>query len=405
MTRRPPRSTLSSSSAASDVYKRQVPEARGLGVVVLHPGSLDLRIGMAWDKKPKTIKHCVARRVPEKRAPPTHTPQSLIAGTWALEDPLREHELLVVETRLKEERDRAKDIHSRPSKKARMLQTVSALKKPSTTEMRSPPFPEPPGHTWTDTTAQPQHVFGEEGLFISPEQPYEVVWPIQRGHFNPRLGVATVCNMLDLIWTNAIQTKLALAPKDFGQYAVALVVRDTINRKEVAEMVHVLLRRMRFRSIFVIQESVAAGYGTGIATGCIVDLGHQTTSVCCVEDGYSLPNTRLEMPSGGDDISHTLQWLLRRVGASEFFAEGGAAGEDGPVDIGGDMRNYQDAVMYHRMKEDLCELMYINVAGQQQKGQYETRIIRQPSPKDKPCLLYTSPSPRDRTRSRMPSSA
>ena len=26
-------------------------------------------------------------------------------------------------------------------------------------------------------------------------------------------------------------------------------------------------------------------------------------------------------------------------------------------------------------------------------------------PNDKPCLLYTSPSPRDRTRSRMPSSA
>ena len=29
----------------------------------------------------------------------------------------------------------------------------------------------------------------------------------------------------------------------------------------------------------------------------------------------------------------------------------------------------------------------------------------QPTPSDKPCLLYTSPSPRDRTRSRMPSSA
>ena len=26
-------------------------------------------------------------------------------------------------------------------------------------------------------------------------------------------------------------------------------------------------------------------------------------------------------------------------------------------------------------------------------------------PRDNPCLLYTSPSPRDRTRSRMPSSA
>ena len=45
----------------------------------------------------------------------------------------------------------------------------------------------------------------------------------------------------------------------------------------------------------------------------------------------------------------------------------------------------------------------------------ENRTIRLPFPpyvklnpydgSDKPCLLYTSPSPRDRTRSRMPSSA
>ena len=59
--------------------------------------------------------------------------------------------------------------------------------------------------------------------------------------------------------------------------------------KSAAAQVHVLLRRMRFRSIFVLQESVAAGFGSGIATGCIVDLGHQTTSVTCIEDGYSLP--------------------------------------------------------------------------------------------------------------------
>ena len=34
-------------------------------------------------------------------------------------------------------------------------------------------------------------------------------------------------------------------------------------------------------------------------------------------------------------------------------------------------------------------------------GQYQ----KMPSPPYTPCLLYTSPSPRDRTRSRMPSSA
>ena len=33
------------------------------------------------------------------------------------------------------------------------------------------------------------------------------------------------------------------------------------------------------------------------------------------------------------------------------------------------------------------------------------RVIETAQEKDKDCLLYTSPSPRDRTRSRMPSSA
>ena len=33
------------------------------------------------------------------------------------------------------------------------------------------------------------------------------------------------------------------------------------------------------------------------------------------------------------------------------------------------------------------------------------RMIGAANVEDRPCLLYTSPSPRDRTRSRMPSSA
>ena len=37
--------------------------------------------------------------------------------------------------------------------------------------------------------------------------------------------------------------------------------------------------------------------------------------------------------------------------------------------------------------------------------QLNLSILHQHSAKSNPCLLYTSPSPRDRTRSRMPSSA
>lgn len=45
------------------------------------------------------------------------------------------------------------------------------------------------------------------------------------------------------------------------------------------------------------------------------------------------------------------------------------------------MRNPQDALLYHSMKEDLCELAFINIAtGLQQKGSHETRIVYQQSP-------------------------
>eukprot|EP00658_Telonema_sp_P-2_P000184 TRINITY_DN10059_c0_g1_i5.p1 TRINITY_DN10059_c0_g1~~TRINITY_DN10059_c0_g1_i5.p1 ORF type:complete len:119 (+),score=25.58 TRINITY_DN10059_c0_g1_i5:126-482(+) len=46
MIRRPPRSTLSSSSAASDVYKRQKPEGSGQGGD--HLGDETVQVGVGW---------------------------------------------------------------------------------------------------------------------------------------------------------------------------------------------------------------------------------------------------------------------------------------------------------------------------------------------------------------------
>ncbi len=49
-----------------------------------------------------------------------------------------------------------------------------------------------------------------------------------------------------------------------------------MKKEEITEIIHVLLRRMRFRAIFVIQESVAAAYGSGTQTACVVDVGINT---------------------------------------------------------------------------------------------------------------------------------
>ena len=57
-----------------------------------------------------------------------------------------------------------------------------------------------------------------------------------------------------------------------------------------------------------------------------------------------------------------------------------------------------DAVTYGQVKEELEELRD-KIVGEISLGTWKFDII------SSTCLLYTSPSPRDRTRSRMPSSA
>ena len=56
-------------------------------------------------------------------------------------------------------------------------------------------------------------------------------------------------------------------------------------------------------------------------------------------------------------------------------------------------------------KEDAQHDWYIVDASDKILGRLATKIADRIRGKDKPCLLYTSPSPRDRQKSRMPSSA
>jgi len=48
---------------------------------------------------------------------------------------------------------------------------------------------------------------------------------------------------------------------------------------------------------------VAATFGAGLSSACVVDLGDQKTSLSCVEDGISAPLTRIHMDCGGADVT------------------------------------------------------------------------------------------------------
>ena len=57
--------------------------------------------------------------------------------------------------------------------------------------------------------------------------------------------------------------------------------------------------------------------------------------------------------------------------------------------------------------EEIGELQRITapVSAELEIAEITDRVCKGPAGQNKACLLYTSPSPRDRTRSRMPSSA
>jgi actin-related protein 8 len=57
---------------------------------------------------------------------------------------------------------------------------------------------------------------------------------------------------------------------------------------------------------------VAATFGNGVSSGCIVNMGAQVTSVMCIEEGVAIPTTRSVLSFGGDDITRCLLWVQQQ---------------------------------------------------------------------------------------------
>jgi actin-related protein len=56
----------------------------------------------------------------------------------------------------------------------------------------------------------------------------------------------------------------------------------------------------------------------GLASSCVVNIGHETISICCVEEGISAPRTRVRLLYGGNDVAETMLWLLHKKLAFPF---------------------------------------------------------------------------------------
>uniref|UniRef100_A0A8V1ADI0 Actin-related protein 8 n=1 Tax=Gallus gallus TaxID=9031 RepID=A0A8V1ADI0_CHICK len=295
-------------------------------IVVIHPGSTTLRIGRATDTLPVGIPHVIARRHKQQG-------QAAYRDSWLLRDGLNKPEST-------EQRQNG----------LKMVDQAIWSKKMSNGARRIPVSP-------------------DQALYVNPLDSYNIHWPIRRGQLNLHTGpggsLTAVLADLEVIWSHAIQKYLEIPLKDLKYYRCILLIPDIYNKQHVKELVNMILMKMGFSGIVVHQESVCATFGSGLGSACIVDVGDQKTSVCCVEDGVSHRNTRLCLAYGGSDVSRCFYWLMQRAGFPYRDCQ---------------LTNKLDCLLLQHLKETFCHLDQ-DISGLQD---HEFQI-RHP---DSPALLY-----------------
>ena len=297
-----------------DVSGEEIP---GSKIVIIHPGSQNLRIGLASDALPKTLPMVVARKskqaeFEEAEAEPLPKRQKMDDGTPLPPPDIFGEEFSTHYNQMCADlkvRMRANKRRVLPNSKD-LITNYNKRTPPDTIPMHNDPLQ----IDWTeipaDPRAAPEYICGHAALRIPDRsQPrYRLYWPLRHGTYN-EADYSYKKNMIDdisTIFEDALKVQLGLKKKrEWGQYGCVFIIPDLYERDYVLQMLELLMKEFAFGKVALVQESLAATFGAGYIAGCVVDVGAQKTSVCCVEEGMCLENSRINLKFGGWDITET----------------------------------------------------------------------------------------------------
>ncbi|ANB12697.1 Arp8p [Sugiyamaella lignohabitans] len=161
---------------------------------------------------------------------------------------------------------------------------------------------------WTDVQelGTPSYIIGEAALRIPPKSDpkYKLFWPIRHGSFNEQdyTSPQQVLGDLAIILVESLEKELEISTSQFQNYNVVIIVPDLYERTYVTNLIELFLD-MNFAKVCVQQEAIATTFGAGISSACIIDVGAQKTSITCVEEGMCIPDSRVNLKFGGDDVT------------------------------------------------------------------------------------------------------
>ncbi|XP_023633325.1 actin-related protein 9 [Capsella rubella] len=353
------------------VAPTQILSERGKNLVVINLGSANVRIGLAMDEKPINVPNCIAR-YNTQIGKPNVVDQMINTQVTTNQHVDRERAYNTAASLLKI--PYLDESSSSGSASRKMGRIDGYNNKPSITKKDTV-------FTWTDVyeeeqispaaaetsadkgeasateaapdvteTCENKHkykemIFGEEAMKISPKEPYSIHHPIRRGHFNvsPHYSAQQVCEDLTAILDWVLLEKIRISHRERFAFHAVLVLPETFDSREIKETLTVVLGGLCFKSAVVHQEGLAAVFGNGLSTACIVNMGAQTSTVVCIEDGVSLPNTEKILPFGGEDICRCLLWIQKHY---QKWPQIRTDVLGKPIDL----------LMLNQLKESYCEI-------------------------------------------------
>ena len=287
-------------------------------IIVIHPGSQNLRIGFASDALPKTIPMALATKFPQtesemyealpRRQFEAKTTDQQYGEEWSKKYQKMSNDLKV-------------DMRANKRKVLPNSKELVVNYNRRTEPEEIPKHNDPLQIDWTelesldDPDSAASCFIGQPALRVPDDSnpKFKVWWPIRQGWMNED-EYATAEHLWDDFETlldKAIRQELGLTRNStWKNYGCVFVIPDLYDKKYVEQILKSCMTWFEFNRICFMQESMAATFGAGYTQACVVDVGAQKTSIACVEDGLVVEDSRINLKYGGWDVTETFIKML-----------------------------------------------------------------------------------------------
>lgn len=290
----------------------------GFDTIVIHPGSSNIRIGRATDAFPKTVPTVIAVPNLEKGK---HAEKAEPTPVRTVDEEGQVH--------FNDEFDEVKEVVTKDFKarmryyKRRMLpnsrETAANYNKRQEPEM-IPDHNDPMRKEWIDLKDpdyQGRKFFvGDEALNLpicDKFDDWKLRFPIINGRFNESSDdYQSFQEVLGDLFNIVVESlaDLDIKKSQLLNLKAILIIPDLYDKMQVETWCDLLFKQVGFGRVGIIQESVLATFGAGATSACVVDVGAQTTSIACVDEGMVINDSRIVLNYGGDHITETFIKLL-----------------------------------------------------------------------------------------------